>query len=347
MKQPLDRMLELLGEARRRGSSDLHLSPGAPPMLRTAGRLESWGTPLAAADTEAMILPLLGSVMETSLREQGEADLAYEADGARFRLHAFRQRGGISLAARVIPASVPSLEELGVPAVAREWAERRQGLLLITGPTGSGKSSTLASLIGHINRTSSRHIVTLEDPVEYVHPHGKSLIDQREVGVDTASFESGLRAAMREAPDVILVGEMRDPETMAAALTAAETGHLVLSTLHTADAPQTVDRIIDSFPASRQGQIRSQLASLLIAVQSQRLLRRAGGTGRLCAAEIMVNTPAVANLIRTEKVHQIRSVMQTGRAQGMCTLEGSVRMLLEQGLADSAEARAYLSERGE
>ncbi|SDS78487.1 twitching motility protein PilT [Paenibacillaceae bacterium GAS479] len=349
MNQPLEKMRQLLREAQDRGASDLHLSAGAPPVLRIDGQLtpvDGFGATLTQGECAAMIVPLLGELQQR-FEAEGEADLAWETDGLRFRLNIFRRQGGISLAARTITDEVPTLESLGLQPAMREWAERRQGLLLVTGPTGSGKSSTLAALIGHLNRTGSRHIVTLEDPIEFLHAHGRSVVDQREVGRDTASFASGLRAALRQAPDVILVGEMRDPETMAAALTAAETGHLVLSSLHTADAPQTVDRIIDAFPAERQAQIRSQLASLLIAVHSQRLLRKAGGKGRVLAAEIMVNTSAVANLIRTEKVHQLRSVMQTGSQQGMMTLEGSLRELLQRGLVDAVDAMSYLKERGE
>ncbi|MCM3750066.1 PilT/PilU family type 4a pilus ATPase [Paenibacillus pasadenensis] len=347
MTQPLDKMLRLLHDTAAKGASDLHLSPGAPPMLRIDGWLEAADdVPLTGEECAELIVPLLGKMKER-FEAEGEADLAWETGGQRFRLNIFRQQGGVSLAARPIHAVIPTPESLGLQPQLREWAERRQGLLLVTGPTGSGKSSTLAALIGHLNRTGSRHIVTLEDPIEFLHAHDRSIVDQREIGRDTLSFASGLRAALRQAPDVIMVGEMRDPDTIAAALTAAETGHLVLSTLHTADAPQTIDRIIDVFPAERQAQIRTQLASLLLAVHSQRLLRRAGGGGRVLAAEVLVNTPAVANLIRTEKGHQLRSIMQTGRQQGMTTLENSVRELLGTGAADAAEAMAYLKERGE
>ncbi|QJC50211.1 PilT/PilU family type 4a pilus ATPase [Paenibacillus albicereus] len=349
MNEPQGLLRELLREARERGASDLHLASGAPPLLRIDGMLtpaEAQAAPLGREQAQALLLPLLGERLER-FDAEGEADLACEEDGCRYRLNVFRRLGGLGLAARVLPSATPTLEELGLSRVLVDWAQRRQGLLLVTGPTGSGKSSTLAALVGHLNRTRSQHIVTLEDPIEHVYEQGLSLIDQREVGRDTASFASGLRAALRQTPDVILVGEMRDAETMAAALTAAETGHLVLSTLHTADAPQAVDRIVDAFGADRQGQIRSQLASLLIGVHAQRLVRRAGGRGRVCAAEILVNTPAVANLIRSEKVHQLRGVMQTGRQQGMATLESSVQELLRQGAADPADARACLQERGE
>lgn len=231
-----------------------------------------------------------------------------------------------------------------MPLILESLAKKPQGLILVTGPTGSGKSSTLAAMIHSINQSESKHIVTLEDPIEFLHSHGKCLVDQREVGSDTHSFASGLRAALRQDPDVILVGEMRDLETISAAVTAAETGHLVLATLHTTDAPQTIDRIIDAFPGHQQNQIRSQLASVMLAVVSQRLFPRATGRGRVCATEILVNTPAVANLIRTEKTHQLKNVMQTSRSLGMHTLEMSIREHLAGGLITSTAAKAYMSE---
>jgi twitching motility protein PilT len=251
---------------------------------------------------------------------------------SRYRVNIFKQKGNVSLTIRLIPTKIPAMEALGLPAMAEEFAKKPQGLLLVTGPTGSGKSTTLAAIIDYINRTRGDHIITLEDPIEFVHPHKASIVNQREIGVDTESFTSGLRAALRQDPDVILVGEMRDLETISIAITAAETGHLVFGTLHTADAPQTIDRIIDVFPPEAQQQIRVQLASVLLGVMAQRLLPTMDGNGRVAAIEVLVNTPAIANLIRSEKVHQIRSVLQTGKAQGMQTMDMALRDLLQKRL---------------
>jgi twitching motility protein PilT len=248
---------------------------------------------------------------------------------SRYRVNIFKQKGNVSLTIRLIPTKIPAMEALGLPAMAEEFAKKPQGLLLVTGPTGSGKSTTLAAIIDYINRTRGDHIITLEDPIEFVHPHKACIVNQREIGVDTESFTSGLRAALRQDPDVILVGEMRDLETISIAITAAETGHLVFGTLHTADAPQTIDRIIDVFPPEAQQQIRVQLASVLLGVMAQRLLPTIDGNGRVAAIEVLVNTPAIANLIRSEKVHQIRSVLQTGKAQGMQTMDMALRDLLQ------------------
>ncbi|MCC3374615.1 type IV pilus twitching motility protein PilT [Cohnella sp. REN36] len=348
MDTPHSRMLSLLREAHERGASDLHLSAAAPPMLRVNGVLEpAAAEPIAAADVYAMALSLIGEAQAERFERAGELDFSYELDGvSRFRINAYRQRGKASVAIRAIPAAVPTLEQLRLPPVLGTFAAKPQGLVLVTGPTGSGKSSTLAAMIHRINTTECKHIVTLEDPIEYVHGHGTCIIDQREVGSDTQSFASGLRAALRQDPDVILVGEMRDPETISAAVTAAETGHLVFATLHTTDAPQTIDRIIDAYPGHQQGQIRAQLAAVLVAVVSQRLLPGPQGRGRACATEILVHTPAVANLIRTEKTYQIKSLMQTGRQFGMHTLETSIKELLVAGLVDAGSARAYLAEGG-
>ncbi|USB33681.1 type IV pilus twitching motility protein PilT [Paenibacillus sp. YPG26] len=338
---------QLLRRANDDGASDLHISAGSPPMMRIDGTLTPLDDSLVtAAEAQQMAEELLGAEKAQKFHEAGEIDFAHTIeDVGRYRINIYRQRGEISIAARLIPGTIPTLEQLQLPSIITTLANKPQGLILVTGPTGSGKSSTLAAVIGYINRTQKKHIVTLEDPVEYLHTHGSSLIHQREVGRDTASFANGLRAALRQDPDVILVGEMRDLETISAAITAAETGHLVLATLHTTDAPQTIDRIIDAFPGPQQAQIRAQLASVLISVISQRLLPRAGRAGgRLCATEILVNTPAVANLIRTEKSHQIKSLMQTGRQQGMHTLDMAIREQLQQGLVDPSAAKAYLTE---
>jgi twitching motility protein PilT len=260
----------------------------------------------------------------------GDLDMSYGIPNlSRYRVNIFKQKGNVSLTIRLIPTKIPAMEALGLPAMAEEFAKKPQGLLLVTGPTGSGKSTTLAAIIDYINRTRGDHIITLEDPIEFVHPHKACIVNQREIGVDTESFTSGLRAALRQDPDVILVGEMRDLETISIAITAAETGHLVFGTLHTADAPQTIDRIIDVFPPEAQQQIRVQLASVLLGVMAQRLLPTIDGNGRVAAIEVLVNTPAIANLIRSEKVHQIRSVLQTGKAQGMQTMDMALRDLLQ------------------
>ncbi|MEW4368941.1 type IV pilus twitching motility protein PilT [Paenibacillus kandeliae] len=337
---------QMLTDMVRLEASDLHLSAGSPPVMRVNGKLDARSKePLTGEQIGQMALQLLGDDRYAHFQQTGDMDFSYAVENsARYRINIFRQKGAVSIAARRITNEIPTLEQLGLPPLLKGLTERHQGLILVTGPTGSGKSSTLAAMIGSINNRQSRHIVTLEDPIEYVHTHKRSLINQREVGSDTASFASGIRSALRQDPDVLLVGEMRDLETIAAAVTAAETGHLVLATLHTSDAPQTVDRIIDVFPAHQQGQIRIQLAAVLTAIISQRLLPTLDGMGRACATEILVNTPAIANLIRTEKTHQIRSMMQTGKQQGMHTLEMSIRDLMQYGKIDPAIGRLYVPE---
>lgn len=335
---------QLLRVTVEKGASDLHISVGVPPTLRIDGRLERYGDQIV---TPAMSLDYAKAILNESQFQQfcehGEIDFSYGVTGlSRFRLNIYRQRGAVSLAVRVIPRRIPSLSELELPPVLETLVHKPQGLILVTGPTGSGKSTTLAALIDYINHTDRKHIITLEDPIEYIHKHHLSIIDQREVGIDTKDFASGLRACLRQDPDVILLGEMRDLETISTAITAAETGHLVLATLHTPDAPSTIDRIIDAFPGNQQGQIRIQLASVLLAVLSQRLFPRKSGNGRVATTEIMLNTPAIANLIRQEKVHQIRSIMQTGRALGMQTMEMSIQEKVQNGLIDREVAKHYL-----
>ncbi|MEK3790896.1 type IV pilus twitching motility protein PilT [Paenibacillus sp. FSL R7-0204] len=339
-------IIELLHRTYTSKASDLHISVGSAPVIRIDGVLHPVeGDRVTAAESQAMAEVLMGKGNSGIFNTAGEIDFSYPLDnGVRYRVNVYRQRSGVSIAARSIPAEIPSLQQLSMPLILESLAKKPQGLILVTGPTGSGKSSTLAAMIHSINQSESKHIVTLEDPIEFLHSHGKCLVDQREVGSDTHSFASGLRAALRQDPDVILVGEMRDLETISAAVTAAETGHLVLATLHTTDAPQTIDRIIDAFPGHQQNQIRSQLASVMLAVVSQRLFPRATGRGRVCATEILVNTPAVANLIRTEKTHQLKNVMQTSRALGMHTLEMNIREHLAGGLITPAAAKAYMSE---
>ncbi|WP_020619743.1 type IV pilus twitching motility protein PilT [Paenibacillus daejeonensis] len=339
----------LLHMACQAGSSDIHLTVDSPVKLRVDGKLKSIeGEHLSAADTARYAKELLTSEQYQSLLERGEIDLSYSLPGlSRFRINAYKRKGALSLAIRLIPSRIPALEELGLPSIAEQFAGKRQGLVLVTGPTGSGKSTTLAAIIDYINRNRSDHIITLEDPIEFEHHHKRCIVNQREVGTDTASFATGLRAALRQDPEVILVGEMRDLETISTAITAAETGHLVFGTLHTADAPQTIDRIIDVFPPASQQQVRVQLAAVLLGIMAQRLLPAADGRGRVAAIETLVNTPAVANLIRSEKVHQIRSIMQTGRAQGMTTMENALRELLQQGRILPAEAKQALFGFGE
>jgi twitching motility protein PilT len=333
------------GRAVERGASDLHLTVGLPPVLRVDGALEPAGDvpPLAPEDTEAAARAALPPAAYERFRADGETDAAWQAgETARFRVHAFRRDGHAALALRRIPARPPSVEELGLPPAVVEFSRLRGGLVLATGPAGCGKTTTLAALIDRINRDEARHIVTLEDPVEYVHPHRRSMVNQRQVGRDTRSFDRGLRAALREDPDVILVGEMRDRETVGIALTAAETGHLVLATLHTGDAAQAVDRVIDAFPSEQQPQARAQLAGCLAGVVAQRLLPRADGNGRVAALEVLVATAAVRNLIREGKTFQIPSAIQTGHQAGMRSMESALRQLVSQGLVRAADARSLL-----
>ncbi|MCD1257451.1 type IV pilus twitching motility protein PilT [Paenibacillus athensensis] len=318
--------------AQERKASDIHITVNSPVMFRIHGDLKPVNDqPLTPLQTLEMAKELMTSEQYEIFLEKGDMDLSYGIpDVSRYRVNAYKQKGNVSLTIRLIPSKIPAMEVLGLPPIAEEFARKPQGLLLVTGPTGSGKSTTLAAILDYINRSRSDHIITLEDPIEFVHPHKSCIVNQREIGVDTESFSSGLRAALRQDPDVILVGEMRDLETISIAITAAETGHLVFGTLHTADAPQTIDRIIDVFPSEAQQQVRVQLASVLLGVMAQRLLPTTDGSGRAAAIEVLVNTPAVANLIRSEKVHQIRSVMQTGKAQGMQTMEMALRELLQQ-----------------
>lgn len=339
-------IIHLLRFAYESGASDLHISLHSPPVMRVDGLLQPVeGAVISSEEASEMAEFLLGSERYEVFQEQGELDFAYALeDGLRFRMNVYKQRGEVSIAARLISSQVKGFDELGLPPVVRTLAEKSQGLILVTGRAGSGKSSTLASIIDYINRNERKHIVTMEDPIEYIHTKGSSLVEQREVGTDTMSFASGLRAVLRQDPDVILVGEMRDLETITAAVTAAETGHLVLSTLHTTDAPQTIDRIMDAFPGHQQAQIRAQLSAVLVAVISQRLFPKADGRGRVCAAEVMMNTPAVANLIRSDKTHQIKSVMQTAKAFGMQTMEMAVRDLVKEGQVLASSARSYMAE---
>lgn len=339
---------DLLKKAYMDGASDLHISVGSPPVFRLNGLLRPYGDiRLTPGVTEIMAKTVMPEADWKKLLEHGEIDLSYSIeDVARYRINVFYERGQISFAARVIPSEIPSIEQLKMPEILEELAKKPQGLILVTGPTGSGKSTTLAAMIDYVNRHFSKHIVTLEDPIEYVHHHQMSIVHQREVGSDTKSFSSGLRAALRQDPDVILVGEMRDLETISTAITAAETGHLVMATLHTNNAPQTINRIIDVFPPHQQKQIRIQLSAVLEGIISQRLFKKTDGSGRVAATEIMLNLPSVANLIRNEKVEQIQNIMQTSRQQGMHTLEMTILELLSAGIISIDAARPYMANAG-
>lgn len=313
-------------------ASDIHLTIGRAPIYRINGKLiEQKQQTLKPIDTREICKSILTDDLWKTLNDQGELDFSYGIHGvSRFRINAFFQRGELSLAIRIVARTIPTIEELHLPSIVKDIVHYPQGLVLVTGPTGSGKSTTLAAMIGYMNKTMQKNIITLEDPIEYTHSHDQCLIDQREIGFDTKSFVTGLRASLRQDPDVILVGEMRDYETISTAITAAETGHLVLGTLHTANTSSTIERIIDVFPAEQQSQIRMQLSSLLTAIISQRLLLTKDGTDRVVASEILVNTPAIQNLIRNENIHQIQNVLQTSKDLGMHTFEMDLRRLLRE-----------------
>ena len=340
---------EVLMEVVDRRASDLHLTAGSPPMVRVRGRLSPIdGYPaLTPTDTREIIYSILSNAQRQKLENNWQLDFAYQIPGAaRFRVNAYFQRAALGAAFRLIPFDVVPLETLGLPPVVAEFANKPRGLVLVTGPTGSGKSTTLASLVDVINQTREEHIMTIEDPIEFLHQHKKCIVNQRELGSDATSFSDALKAALRQDPDVILVGEMRDLETIGTAITAAETGHLVFATLHTQDTPQTIDRIIDVFPASQQGQVRAQLSVALQGIVTQTLLPTADGAGRVAATEILVPTPAVRNLIREAKTHQIYSVLQTGSVHGMQTMDASLAQLVRSGkiTAQLAESRAHSAE---
>lgn len=344
MKEKIEQLLRAGFELK---ASDIHLTVGVPPIFRINGDLKRYGKEvLRPEDTDGMARAIVPGHLWDRLKENGELDFSYGLPGvSRFRVNAYHQRTCLSLAIRVVPTMIPLMEELGLPEVLKKIAAKPQGLVLVTGPTGSGKSTTLASMIHYMNQTMKRHIITLEDPIEYLHRHGNSIIDQREVGFDTNNFANGLRAALRQDPDVILVGEMRDLETIQTAITAAETGHLVLGTLHTSSAPATINRIIDVFPPTQQAQIRIQLASVLVSIVSQRLFPILEKKGRVAATEILINNAAVANLIRNEKIYQILNIMQTSRSIGMHTLEMTVKEYMQQGLISKEAAEPYLQEK--
>jgi len=345
---------DLLAITVKSNASDLHLLVGTVPMLRIDGVLSSLTSyaPLSSEDIESMIYSLINPEQKDLLLANKELDFSFGygqgayGDAGRFRINAYYQRSYLSAAFRFLPPNVRTIDELHLPKIVHSFATLKQGLVLVAGPTGHGKSTTLASIINEINLSQEAHILTIEDPIEYVYPVGKSIISQREMGTDTHSWVMALRAALREDPDVVLVGEMRDADTMAAAITIAETGHLVFSTLHTNSASQSVDRIIDSFEASQQGQIRSQLSSTLKGIISQRLLPLISG-GRSPVTEILVGTPAVASNIRDGKTHLIDTVIQTSQDVGMVTLESSLAQLVVSGGITLDTAKAYTSHQEE
>ncbi len=327
----IDELLEMVVE---NDASDLHLSVGLPPVLRIDGELKmARYEPLTAPIAQRILYDILSDDQIQRFETELELDCSYAMRKiARFRVNIYRERGNVAGAFRLIPTLIPTIRELGLPPVVEELAHRRRGLLLTTGPTGSGKSTSQAAIIGQINEERGEHIITIEDPIEYLHSHKKSIINQREVGEDTHSFANALRSALREDPDVLLVGEMRDLETIQLAITAAETGHLVLATLHTNNAAESVDRAIDVFPPSQQEQIRVMLANNLIAILSQQLLPRAGQPGRIAAVEVMIASSAIRNLIRENKAYQMQSIIQTSAEQGMQTMDQALRDLQQQGL---------------
>lgn len=331
---PLLSIDQLLHEAVRRKSSDLHLTAGQPPLLRVDGKLTPMaGDPLTPDETQVFAQQLLTPAQISRFEQTFELDTAYSIKGlSRFRVNCYRQRGSVGIAIRTIPFEIPSLEALGMPPILKEFADRPSGLVIVSGPTGAGKSTTLAAMIDYINQRRNCHIVSIEDPIEYLHRHRRATINQRELGIDTISFHEALRHVVRQDPNIILIGEMRDLETMHAALTLAETGHLVFTTLHTGDATHVINRIVDVFSPHQQLQIRIQLSLVLVAVVVQQLIPRASGQGRVVAYEIMHVTPAIAGLIRDNNLHQIKSTIQTGRRFGMNTMTQSLAELYRAGL---------------
>lgn len=333
----------LLDEVIKKKASDLHIQVGLPPMLRVDGSLVpvSGADPLNEEGVEALVFAILDEDQKQILLKDKEFDFSFAyGDLGRFRVNAFHERGNMAAALRLIPNEILSVEQLGLPSIVSKFAEYPRGLVLVTGPTGSGKSTSLAAMIHKINQEQARHIITIEDPIEYTHKSAKSVIVQREVHYDTYSFSAALRSALREDPDVVLIGEMRDLETIASAITIAETGHLVFATLHTNSAAQSIDRMIDVFPPHQQPQIRAQLSNILMAIVSQRLIPTIGG-GRIAAAEILIGTPAVRNIIREGKTHQLEAVIQTGAEFGMQSMDKELVRLIHEGTITYDEAKNY------
>lgn len=337
-------LTDLLRDAVARQASDIHLSEGQPPVFRIHGELIRMGEqPLGSDDMTRTVEQILPRDAVRTLQERGEVDFSYGVPGlSRFRVSVYRQRGGLAIALRIIPFRIVSLAELGLPPVLETLCDKPHGLVIVTGPTGSGKSTTLAALIDRINERHSRHIITIEDPIEYLHRHKRAIVHQREVGSDTQSFSRALRAALRQDPDVILLGEMRDLESIRIALQAAETGHLVFATLHTNGAVSSIDRIIDVFPPEQQQQVRIQVAGTLQAVVAQRLIPRIDRPGRTVAVEILLANAAVRNMIREGKTHQLVTAIQTGGRQGMQSMETSLRDLANRGIISPSDAALNL-----
>lgn len=339
---------KILEAAKTSGASDVHLTVGIPPKMRVNGKLVNMDVGperLLPSDTENLADQVMNAKQKEYFLEKGEVDLAFSImNVGRYRVNAYRQRGSVALAFRLVGTEIPTPEQLLIPDIVMELANKKKGLVLVTGPTGSGKSTTLAAMINRINTTTESHVITLEDPIEYLHKHNKSIVNQREIGIDSNSYANALRSALREDPDVILVGEMRDFETISIAITAAETGHLVFSTLHTLGAASTVDRMIDVFPPHQQQQIRIQLASVLEAVVSQQLLPAKDGKGRVAAFEVMVANPAVRNLIREGKAHQLRGMMQTS-GNSMVTMDKAIAELYRAGKVNKEAALEYAQDK--
>jgi twitching motility protein PilT len=330
---------DLLHEVKVRGASDLHLTVGVPPTMRVNGELLPMGeTKLDPKGLKLLVYSMMEEGQIKRFELDRELDFAYSVGGlGRFRVNVFLQRDSVAAVMRAIPVEIPQIKDLGLPDVTKELVTLPRGLILVTGPTGSGKSTSLAAMIDAINTTRKCHIITIEDPIEFLHKHKMSLVNQREVGSDTLSFANALKHVLRQDPDVILVGEMRDLETISTAITAAETGHLVFATLHTIDAPQTIDRIIDVFPPGQQGQIRLQLSNSIQAIFCQTLCRKISG-GRVPAIEVMIGTPAIRNLIREAKTHQLSSSIQMSQKQGMQTMDQSLKDLFKKRLISKEEA---------
>ena len=344
----MNTMEEIVLLARRMGCSDVHISEGLPLAFRKDGRLEPAPVALAPEEARALILELCGEGRLGTLERTVDLDFAFQTgDGNRQRVNIYRQQGKLAAAIRLLNATIPTLEELKLPAVLRSLADQPRGLILVTGPTGSGKSTTLAAMIDHINSSRADHIITVEDPIEYVYERKLALIHQREVGEDVGSFAAALRSALREDPDVILVGEMRDYETISAAVTAAETGHLVMSTLHTVSAAQTLDRIIDACPVNAQPQVRTQLSGVLRGVITQQLVPLLSGEGRCAATEVLIGTDAVLNLVRENKCHQLNTAMQSGAATGMHSLNSDLSRLVREGKIARETALRFTNDRGD
>ncbi|NOH30729.1 type IV pilus twitching motility protein PilT [Vibrio mediterranei] len=338
---------ELLDFSVKHNASDLHLSAGVPPMVRIDGEVRKLGIPaLEHSEVHKLVFDIMNDKQRGEYEEHLEIDFSFDVpDIGRFRVNAFNQSRGCSAVFRTIPNQVPTLAQIDAPDKFAEIASLERGLVLVTGPTGSGKSTTLAAMVDHINQHQNKHILTIEDPIEFVHQNKKCLVNQREVHRDTHSFKAALRSALREDPDIILVGELRDQETISLALTAAETGHLVFGTLHTSSAAKTIDRIIDVFPGQDKEMVRSMLSESLRAVIAQALLKRVGG-GRIACHEIMLATPAIRNLIREDKVAQMYSIIQTGAASGMQTMEQHSKRLLSQGLVELEEVNKKIEQHG-